>query len=581
MAQKAKPATPKDLIEYRLSMKVMPWRLELERKYKSLRNIASGVLDDLGLMPSQERVIDPTNERTPANQQTLWSPRENTEVRDIWEGQINYIQRELKSLVEKLALQVPDFQFERVSTDESLLLKLYFELRWGAVPVGCGAASEIEAAIWDMLTLGIGFPGIAIKGGIPCVHRYDPAQVLWDENSRNVREAEWVAVWETRRAAEWVELFGNDEVFAPYIEKNLPVELAFYYDMAGEEGTCAVYFTSQGALGTCLDYSVSPFCISLPVTAESEKKVCYIPVAPIVFMNQSGTATPAGLVQLLAPMQASSLRIIADLHRRLAIKPKEVVNLSMLSEESRVALQEDQDPERLYVGVAGASAKDVHSVTQPVGIDSTSLELLRIMNEGMTKMSNDETYSQGLGQDVKFAAEVGAIQQAGRQGMSYLTRVLSRGLQDLAQRYLWAAHRYDDDALIIHYNDLHLGFDGSDPVGAYLNPLARVIVREDDLVSLSRPDKITFAKDLIATLTQYAQALGPSAPIMIQRAVEELIQAYGFESIEAAMKSTDMDGVNGGMNAPGLPVPGGGQMQGPAMPGQQALQQAGGGLGLP
>ncbi len=524
--------TPLEVIQYRVSMRKEPWRKELEDKWETLRQITNGDLSPIGMM-SDQTMTSRGDEKVPANAIEGAVSREQTNVRSITLGATNSIQATLKSICQQLSMQAPTFDFKNIQGEVEQFHREYMEMVWSETE-GCDAVSSFEQSIWDMLICGVGFPGVTLSGtGRPVVTRYMPDRVLWDR-VETIQKGRWCAIWETRRAQEWADMFESaaaKEALSDFIEKNEPVELVFYYDVEGEDGTSAVFMASDNdASEEPIDGPTdSPWYVIREITERVSKKELFLPFVPLVYSNPSGAATPVGLVEMALPSQLFLFAAERAKVRHLSMKSHLVVNTTSLGSKSRDELAKGNVPD---VWESNGDAATLLSIVAPPPLDPALLDHEEQCRAFLKVVSEDSPYSSGIPQGVEFAREVDAIQSQGVQGLSSLRIKVARVVEAVATRFLWLASEMDTEPIRLSLGGTILSFDEEDPIAGYLDPHAGPVVSEDSMRYRSPQERLGAELSKANFLAQYG---------LPQVALEVGVQAFGDKKLSSLVSNAQQE----------------------------------------
>jgi hypothetical protein len=175
-------------------------------------------------------------------------------------------------------------------------------------------------------------------------------------------------------------------------------------------------------------------------------------------------------------------------------------------------------------------------------IPATLREHLAYHDSNIVAESGVNPYALGdTAAGTQYAAEVNAIQGAAGLTAGVIQKAHTSHWERTVSKFLAVCKQYDDMPIHLRYDDVKLQFDASDPIRGYLEPDARVTVREDSLSFAPKAQGIAMAKDELAV----AQGMAQQFPMAVQQAYEQYLTATGKKNTQKWLEQPEMNSLPG------------------------------------
>ena len=174
------------------------------------------------------------------------------------------------------------------------------------------------------------------------------------------------------------------------------------------------------------------------------------------------------------------------------------------------------------------SASTPAATRQPgLEVPNTHHHQLAYHDKNIVAESGADTYALGnTVQGTQYAAEVNAIKGAAGLTPGSIARSHSAHWERTITKYLGACALYDDMPVRIRYDDVTLNFDANDPIKDYLQPDAKVTVREDSMAYAPKQQQIAQAQVELQTAMSVAQLY----PRAVGEAMKRWLEAIGVKN---------------------------------------------------
>lgn len=429
-------------------------------------------------------------------------------IREVEEGRTNLLMKVLKMLVMKIAYQAPEIEIEDLPSSQAVLIGSYLSKRVRE----CQGHKHMEKALWDAVVSGLGWVFVGTRGGKPVIEYSDVNETFWDMQSPTLEQGEFVG--RMVRGPKW-KIAMNYKGIEPHIGKNssdeTPICLTEYYDVdSGPNGAwCAFY---EGDLVFEAD---NPF---YPI----------IPGKPLTLFETPNVKLPTGIAEQLVP----AFKAICEAER----SERETVKRMVPFYESKEGTMSDEDKAAFDEGEIGAviETADGNSVIQKGGgeVPSTLLNWIQSQKRELVEAGGINPYELGgTVEDVQFAAETNAIQgSAGLTTATIAKKNVEFWVGVLKDMLTLGQHDINDFSCIV--DNAQLQFDASDPIGAYLEPDANIVIRENTMQFISKREKEAEALNKLTVAASYGQ-LFPQGP---PKAYEAWLRASGEKDIRSWME---------------------------------------------
>jgi hypothetical protein len=124
---------------------------------------------------------------------------------------------------------------------------------------------------------------------------------------------------------------------------------------------------------------------------------------------------------------------------------------------------------------------------------------------------------------VQYATEVVAISQNASLNAQTVARAFAVFYSRVVRKFMGALSVYGDFDLVLRINQVPVKFGPTDPLGQYIAPDAKFVVKEDSAVFVSRQDRVKEASALL----QVAMQVGQMFPNALPLAFRKLLLAMG------------------------------------------------------
>lgn len=503
---------------------------------QGLRRLAHGDWSDLGIMPRQDVPDDGTDGSQPANEDTR--RQRLVQLRDAIEGRQNHMARALANIAMGLTNNAPVLEFEGLDPEYALFHRLYFERTLGPRPFGCNFAPQCRKVAFDACFAEAHF-ALSMYQGVPGVIRVAPERVIWDMSGDGPHDAEWVVFEEPQRASYWAKVFKDKKDIFDRLggDADQAVLVTFYYDVSDQEKPVyRAFAVSDGGEPELVDDGEYPFVYTAQIAGQIVKHP-YLPWTPVAFAHMPGSPWCESIAYRMVPHQRAILEANAQQLKQMRMGPKRIIDLAGLDDDTVTALK-NGDPDNLFRSQEGLNGHiPVFENIPGVPLDQ-ALIVVKEDNERMiTAASGEDPFVSGANNDRTYerATQVQAVQSASRLTTDYRSEIFADAMADILQKYLWAAHEYDDRPMTLNYENAVFEFGGQTRVGARLDPNTRVIVRKDTMRYMPQSERVLRAKDLLAT------AMQSQNPAFIQKATTEYLKAQGVPDAGAWLAMTEMD----------------------------------------
>ena len=533
--------TDKDLIKQRLNKD--EGLTDFREKVYEFRRLVAGDVSSLFPAPSAEGDGVERGKK-------LWNLEELNDfiVTFVADGRSNKLLQQLKTLLMQTAYYFPEIHLENLSPDLAAVNAEYCKIRMGEAPLGCNAKDHMRMALLDYMIGGIGWTKACVIDGKPAVQYCDNIDMTWDRSSRLPTDIKWASCKFRERLGAWVEMLGAaafaDDLKNPTTTKDDIVELEWYYDVNGAEGTWAVYKTGgrgQRDVGKPIFIKPNPYYYEV---GREKTRVPYIPYEPLYFIALPSLRVPIGLVEMMLPSQIALWEVENNIRATIQRgAPFYTVLKNTLDPKDKQKF-EDGD-----IGtIIDVNSNDPNAIRAQSGIQLQP-EILRWQqyHDGeLVAHSGANPYAAGNRvEGVEFASEVHAIQ--GQSGLTVGTigKDLAAYWERVTRKFLAGARLYEDASLTIRLDDAELEFDPSDPIKKYLIPDADIVVNEGTMAYRPRTEKI---QEALVDL-QLFQGLAAIYPEGLERSLINYLQATGRRNYQAWLAKPEPQPV---MSPPGF-----------------------------
>jgi hypothetical protein len=454
-------------------------------------------------------------------------------VTEIEEGRSNKLLQTVRTLIFQTSLVFPDIELEDVDSQIAAVNSLYIKNRARR----CNMQKHRRLALTDYLITGVGATFCGFRDDYPFIEFADILDVCWDLTAPTLQEARWASRIVRRPLGEWL-----DDMTAKQSAKLLkavgvdradakgddtPISVALYYDIHGEDGTEAWFYTADNGSDADEDTLVhrgtnpyASYCGGVRQTA--------LPIRFQTHLAMPSVRNPIGAVEQMLPAQIAiwtADRLIRDSMSVGA--PAREMEEGAYTPESLDAWKEDQTS--ILIRKKGSNPMVQSS---PLDVPPRAMEY-RAMNESdLVAQGGANPYASGAPvKGVKYASEVNAIQGNAGLVAAAVGKDESLAWADNVAMLLAIGKDYDQAPITLRLRDgddiLTLEFDESDPIADYLRPDAEITVREDSLIFKSREERMAQA----AADVQLAMGLAQMYPGFLEKSVEDYLRASGKKNI--------------------------------------------------
>jgi hypothetical protein len=138
---------------------------------------------------------------------------------------------------------------------------------------------------------------------------------------------------------------------------------------------------------------------------------------------------------------------------------------------------------------------------------------------------------------ISYASEVNAIQSQAGLTAGVVARAHAAHWERTVTKYLATCYLYDDMPVRLRYDDVVLEFGPDDPVRDFLQPDAKVVVREDSMSYAPREQEMVQASNLLTIATGLAQLY----PQGVGEAYKKVLEANGIKNTGKWMEQPEMN----------------------------------------
>lgn len=511
-----------------------PWR----QKIHALRVAVAGDYSAIdGESPINQTAEESPNKKAKVRSTNIY----DVLVRDFEVGVNNEILRAVKTLHQQVTYRAPSFSFENISDMEGAICSMYLQKRLGARPFGCNAILHYKKAVLDYLICGVMATRETVTDGKPEVRYVDLLDLLFDPDADVIAESKWMGLTHVQSISTWLGLYPDNEYLLKRAQElrdgmdegsdewlDEPVEVAYYWDTNGMNGTSAVMICDEG--GTIdpndptkvLEVTENPHFVEFDGFREP-----FNPITVSTFLELPNVTAATGQAELIIASQVAVHRAERKIQERFEnartfyeVKESDVDEAMM-----QAFIDGDEDG-----GIIKTKSGDAFKLRELSEVPQGDMAYIQYHKQQIEELSGADPYASGGKKDgIKFAAEVNAIQSNASLTTSSITADIARHIETSGWKVLVNGANYDDNPLQLTYNQLQLAFGPDDPVGMYLRPDAIPQVNEDDLRFMSRSDKETIASNRLSIAMSYSAIAPASAPILYRRYLE----AMGEKDIDA------------------------------------------------
>lgn len=447
-------------------------------------------------------------------------------VQDIEEGRSNKLLHTIRTLAQQTTFRFPEIEFEDLDKEEAVLHSEYLRQRLGAPPLGCDAVNHMKRCLYDFMTGGLGWNWIGMQGGKPILRSVDTLECKWDQSAATIGESRW---WSTSMSASfetWASMFGQAKM-EKYLkhkkpDPDTPVDLEYYYDLDGSEGTYMVLFkTGENEVDMTPVLKRANPCF----WDYGGQRVPFLPAECMFFMEIPSVRLPISLTEQMLPSQIALWRVERTI--------RDIVDCPAFYEVEEDSIDQ-KEMKKFLEGQTGAfltRKKGSQPIIQnpALAVPDTLMAWQGLHSQEITGQGGANPYASGAPvEGTEYAAEVNAIQGAAglmsgtiaKENADFWIRTLRKFL---------AKGKIDDEwPLVVRYEDEELIFDESDPVNMYLKPDTRLSIRESSMQYQDEKTKVLMARQDVEVALQMADR-SPQAPI---EAYENYLRARGERNIE-------------------------------------------------
>lgn len=514
----AKSQTPIEVIRARLQ--TAEGLDNFRRKIYDLRRLVAG--DMSAMVPGPPAQSD--GPHVPHPQQDLY----DFIVLNWQEGRSNKLLQTTKTLLMQTAFHFPEIEFQDLPPTLATLNAQYCALRLGESPRGCNARDHMRMAGLDYMIAGLGWVKACVVGDRPAIVHCDTLDMTWDRTVRLPCEIRWASCRYREPLRVWVEMFGTrpfqQRLGSDPVGGEQVVELEWYYDLDGDQGTWCVLDAQSDAP---IHLGPNPYFFT-----DQGRRQPFLPYEPCYLLNLPSLRVPMGLVEMMLPNQIAVWQ--AEDNIRLTLErgaPFYTVGRDALTPEEKqkfedgelgaiVELNPNQGPLQPQAGI------QVH----PQVLSWRETNNLEIISQG-----GANPYAAGAPvQGVSYAAEVNAIQ--GQSGLmaGNIAKDLAAFWARTVRKFLAVASLYDDQPLTLAVEGADLQFGPQNPIRRFLRPDAQVVVKESTMQFKPQPQRIQEATLKLQTAMSVAQVFPNALPLAFQ----DWLVALGEKAPERWM-STD------------------------------------------
>ena len=464
-------------------------------------------------------------------------------VTDIEEGRSNRLLQAVKAILFQVSHNYPDISLEDCDQTIATLTKAYLQVRLGPSPRGCNATDHMKRSLGEALVGSMGWSNVGFNAlGYPVVTSVDALDVSWDQQCRVAQEARWASVRVRRPYHEWKEIYKGSRVFDEIVGKlgdegyDKVIEVEEYCDVEGELGTRACFVSVDGAVHEKpIEVTENPFFYEV-----DGYKQPFLPLDPITFLHIPSVRYALSETEMMLPSQ------IAIWGAERAIRDTVAAGVPFW-DVVEGAYDTDQ-MERFEDGDVGSVIKRKDASMPPaqrqagLEIPATLREHLQYHDSNIVAESGVNPYALGdTAAGTQYAAEVNAIQGAAGLTAGVIQKAHTAHWERTITKFPAVCKQYDDMPIHLRYDDVKLMFDASDPIRGYLEPDARVTVREDSLSFAPKAQGIAMAKDELAV----AQGMAQQFPMAVQQAYEQYLTATGKKNTQKWLEQPEMNSLPG------------------------------------
>lgn len=507
------------------------------KTYKLRRLVAGDVdaLDDTG------GNSDPANDK----KRESISSHPDILVKDVEEGRSNKLLQSIRTLALQTTHKFPEVEFEDLETEEAAVNVGYLKAVLSAPPRGCGAVQQMQRALLDYLTGGLGFVHIGMRRGRPIIRAINTLDMAWDLTAPTLADARWMSCTVPGSLGDWIEMFGS-KPFAKYQAKNKdesldsPLNLEWYYDVEGEGRYKVLFKTGVESIDEQAVFESKTPCY-FEVDGE---KIPFLPFETMFFMELPSVGMPIGLAEQMLPSQIALWRVEKTI--------RELVDLPSFYESEDGAFTDDEikkfesaDGPGVHIkrkaNKQGMELKTGAPLTQPL-IDWRSYH-----DRELIAQSGINPFSLGAPvEGTNYAAETRAIEGAAGLMAGAIAKDNADFWVRTLRKVLAKGRLYDERAITITVGDAPSTFGPEFPIGQYLMPFAEMVINEDSTQFQPREQRIqTAIRDLDVALK--VAAIFPNAPA---EAFDDFLRAKGIKNADAWKKPPEMTGMPMGETAP-------------------------------
>lgn len=497
----------------------------LHRKQYRLRRLLAGDVDALKDAGGQS---DPANEFRRGDR--LSYP--DILVTDIEEGRSNKLLQYARTLSLQTQYRFPEIEMEDLEPEEAAVNSGYLQFVLSQPPIGCGATVQMRRALMHFLVDGFGVAWIGSNRGRPLVQNLDPFDFTYDLTAHSFSECRWMSASVTASCSYWRDMFGSEfnglaSKLKADDESMKPVALEFYYSVDDEW----MVLPRTGDMDIDTDAVVqgpNPYYFEI-----LDRRVPFLPFEVLASAEIPSTAAPVSLVEQALPAQIAVWRT-DDLLRSYTDLPSfyEWEKGTLDAEEE----QKFEDGEvgafiRRNAGTTGIELKSAAPLPQ-------SLMAYRQENDGeLVAQFGVNPYASGAPvEGTEYAAEVNAIQSSSDLMASSVSKEMADMWVRVSRKVLAAGKLYDELPVKIEYDGVKHEFGPAFPIAPYLDPFAKIVIREDSTVFTNRQQKTSEALMDIDTALKLAQMF-PNAPM---EAYENYLRVRGEKNVDKYLSAPEI-----------------------------------------
>lgn len=493
---------------------------EYKDKIHRLRNLLAGNPDALIVKGGAD---DPSEQEV---KRAFTTKRPGIFVTDIDSGRDNELLRAIRTLVMQTSYHFPEIEFPDLDFEEATVHSEYLRQRLGEAPIGCDAVEVMQRALYDFLTGGFGWSWIGMQSAKPTIWHVDTLDCKWDQTAPTVRQARWWSTTFRSSLSAWQSMFGP-RAFDKYITSKAaqkdapdqPVELEYYYDIEGSEGTFLVLFRTGET-----DVDMTPvFRSKNPCFWDyAGQRVPFLPAESLFFMEIPSARFPISLVEQMLPSQIALWENSKTIRQIVDCPAYDEIEEGSLDAKQ---LQNFEDGE--VGGYVIRKKGSTPIISHPArDIPNALLEWDNQNRQRITGQSGANPYASGAPvEGTNYAAEVNAIQNSAGLMAGTIAKLNAGFWIRTVRKFLAKGAAFDEWPLIVRYEKTDLKFDETDPIRTYLKPDTRIVIREDSMQFLDQQTKLAMAaKDV-----EIAASVGPEA---LAESYKDYLKAGGKRDIE-------------------------------------------------